>query len=476
MSIPAVEHVHFIGIGGYGMSALAQVLLKMGYCVTGSDLNESALTRRLEEQGAAIKLYHGRENIDAAGLVVYSTAIPEDNPELEEARTRGIPLWHRSELLAALINNRYGIAVAGTHGKTTTTAMIALLLEGGGLDPTAIIGGVVSTFEGNARLGGGPYLVAEACESDNSFLRYIPKIAIVTNVEPDHMEHFENNYGKLQRAYLAFLNNLAADGCAVLCFDDPYLRSLAGKLGREVVTYALDYNGGPVDYFARDIELTGSGSAFTLCRRGEPAGGRIELRVPGRHNVSNAVGALAVAERLGVDLERCTHVLQNFHGAKRRFEVRGEANGVMVVDDYAHHPTEVKVTLQAAKASGRRICSIFQPHRFTRTAFFFEEFAAAFRDADTVLLHEIYPAGEKPIKEISSQALAARIKEIKNGPVYVSNDMDELAALALRHTRPGDMILVMGAGDITRLAGTLLDRLREREAAEKGAGTGETRP
>lgn len=474
MSLPAVKHVHFIGIGGYGMSALAQVLLQMGYRVTGSDLKSSALTLRLEEQGASIELQHSRGNIGSADLVVYSTAIPEENPELQETRARGIPLWHRSELLAALINSHYGIAVAGTHGKTTTTAMIALLLEGGGLDPTAIIGGVVSSFQGNARLGSGPYLVAEACESDHSFLRYTPKIAIVTNVEADHMEHYDNNYDRLQQAYLSFLNNLEPDGCAVLCFDDPYLRELAGTLQHEVVSYALDYNGAePVDYSARQIELSGSGSTFVFCRHDEPVGNPIKLRVPGKHNVSNAVGALAVAAKLGVHIERCTHVLKNFTGAKRRFEIRGEANGIMVVDDYAHHPTEVKVTLQAAKATGRRICAIFQPHRYTRTAFFFEEFARAFRDADILLLHEVYPAGEKPIKGASSRSLARRIEENEEGPVFVSERKDDVADLALQHTRPGDMILIMGAGDINSLAEPLLQRLQEREAAVKGTASSE---
>lgn len=461
MTLPSVNHVHFIGIGGYGMSALAQVLLQMGYLVTGSDLKESGLTRRLMEQGAGIQFEHRRENIGSAELAVYSTAIPRDNPEMQEVRERGIPLWHRSELLAALLNDRYGIAVAGTHGKTTTTAMIALLLEQGGLDPTAVIGGIVTSFRGNARLGKSPYLVAEACESDHSFLRYYPRIAIVTNVEADHMEHYNNDYGQLLEAYETFLSHVVDGGCAVLCYDDSYLRSLAGRLDRKVVTYALAKTAdNHVDYSARAISLTGRGSTFTLCQHGEPVAGPITLRVPGRHNVSNAVGALAVAAQLGLDLERCTGALTDFHGAGRRFEIVGEVNGITIVDDYAHHPTEVRVTLQAARAAGRRICCIFQPHRYTRTAFFFEEFARAFRDADMVLLHRIYPAGEKPFEGVTAQSLARRISEIKGEPVYAAERMDELADLALEFVRPGDMILVMGAGDISRLAYILLDRLQ----------------
>lgn len=458
MAIPQVKQVHFIGIGGYGMSALAQVLLQMGYRVTGSDINDSALIRRLTEQGADIKLFHHPDHIGPSELVVYSTAIPPDNCELQEGRRRGILVWHRSELLAALINSHYGIAVAGTHGKTTTSTMITLILEAGGLDPTALIGGVVSSFQSNARFGRSDYLVAEACESDHSFLRYRPHIAVITNVEADHLEHYENDFGILLKAYEAFLQNLLPDGCAVLCFDDPFLRELAPRVAQKTVTYGLAESraGSGADYTGQEIVLTGQGSAFTFCYRGEPLTGTITLQVPGRHNVSNAVAALAVAAELGLNLEQCAGALKEFRGAKRRFEIIGEVNGVTVIDDYAHHPTEVKVTLQAARASGKRVCCIFQPHRFSRTAYFFEDFARSFDDADLVLLHRIYSAGEEPRKGITSAALAHRISEIKGQPVYSSYDMDELGRLALEWARPGDMIIVMGAGDISRLAYTLV--------------------
>lgn len=450
MSLPGVQQIHFIGIGGYGMSALAEVLLKMGYRVTGSDLSDSALVRRLAEQGAVVKLSHHPENIGTGELVVHSTAIPEDNVELAEARRRGVTIWHRSELLAALINSRHGIAVAGTHGKTTVSTMIALLLEAGGLDPTALIGGEVSSFGSNARYGHSKYLVAEACESDHSFLRYRPRMAVVTNVEADHLEHYQNDFGLMQKAYHSFLENLPADGCAVLCADDPILQALAPRLDCRVVTYSAD--GRAADYSGREIVLTRTGAAFALYSQDRIFLENITLQVPGRHNVSNALAALAVAAELGLDLERCTGALREFQGTRRRFEIIGRVNGVTIVDDYAHHPTEVRVTLEAAKTAAGRVCCIFQPHRYSRTAYFFEEFASSFADADLVLLHRIYSAGEEPVEGVSAAALARRIGEVRGGEIYSSEDMAELGRKALAWARPGDMIVVMGAGDITALA------------------------
>ncbi len=464
MKLPAVDQIHFIGIGGYGMSALAQVMLKLGYQVTGSDIKESAITRRLAEQGADVKLGHHPANLGSCEMIVFSTAISAENPELMEAHRRNLPVWHRSELLASLLNDHYGIAVAGTHGKTTTTTMIALLLEQGGLDPTAIVGGVVASFNGNARVGKSRYLVAEACESDHSFLRYYPRIALITNMEPDHLEHYGGDFNRLREAYVDFLKHLHPKGCAVLCADDPYLRELKPRLDREIVTYGLE---GPdqagADYTGRRITTTGRGSTFVLYREEEPITGEIALQVPGKHNVSNAVGALVVAARLGLDLQQCAGALKDFYGAGRRFEVIGEINGITIVDDYAHHPTEVRVTLEAARDGGRRIISIFQPHRYTRTAYFFEEFSHAFEGADLVLLHRIYPAGEEPINGISAAALADRILQVKGGPVHSSDSMEELENLVLELARPGDIILVMGAGDISQLAYSLLKRLQERD-------------
>lgn len=453
MDLPRVKEVHFIGIGGYGMSALAEVLLQMGYRVTGSDLSDSALVQNLRARGASIELSHRPEHIGSSELVVHSTAIPPDNCELVEARRRGLTVWHRSELLAALLNSRYGIAVAGTHGKTTTSTMLALLLEAGGLDPTALIGGVVSSFQSNARFGRSQYLVAEACESDHSFLRYRPQIAVVTNVEADHLEHYQNDFGLMQQAYVAFLQNLPADGRAVLCADDSFLRKLAPQLECRVVTYGL---AGEAAYRGRDIVLAGSAADFIFYCGDKPLTGTVTLPVPGYHNVSNAVAALTVAAELNLDLERCAGALKDFQGAKRRFENVGQINGVTVIDDYAHHPTEVRVTLQAAKAAAKRVCCIFQPHRYSRTAYFFEEFARSFADADLVLLHRIYSAGEKPVEGITAAALARRISEVKGEPVHSGDDLAELGRVALEWARPGDMIVVMGAGDITALAHQLV--------------------
>ncbi len=449
------------------MSALAQVMLKLGYRVSGSDLKESALTRHLASQGALIKLGHHRDNVGQSGLVVYSTAIPAHNPEMVEARERNLPLWHRSELLASLLNSHYGIAVAGTHGKTTTTAMIALLLEQGGLDPTAIIGGVVSAFSGNARVGKSRYLVAEACESDHSFLRYYPRIALITNIEPDHLEHYSGDFNRLREAYLDFLKNLHPEGCAVICTDDPQLGKLKKMINRETITYGLEGGGreGSAHFSGRQITTSGKGSTFVLYRGDRPVTGEIVLKVPGRHNISNAVGALAVASRLGLDPAKCAVALSEFHGAGRRFEIVAEINGIMVVDDYAHHPTEVRVTLEAARSFGRRIICIFQPHRYTRTAYFIDDFARAFDGADLVLLHRIYSAGEEPISGISSTALAERIRKEKGGPVLVSDQMLDLENMVLEIVKPGDIVLVMGAGDISRLAHSLAERIREGNRA-----------
>lgn len=449
MFLPKVEQIHFIGIGGYGMSALAEVLLQRGYRVTGSDLNESSLVRHLVERGAEIKLFHHPDHISSSELVVHSTAIPADNVELLEARRRNVPVWHRSEMLAALLNSTYGIAVAGTHGKTTVSTMIALLLEAGGLDPTALIGGEVAAFGSNARYGHGKYLVAEACESDHSFLRYLPQMAVVTNVEADHLEHYQNDFGLMQQAYHSFLKNLPGDGCAVLCSDDPFLKGLAAQLGCRVVTYGLR---GGADYSGSQIGFNGTGAEFTFCRGGEPVTGTITMQVPGEHNVNNALAALAVAVELGLDPVQCAGALKEFQGTRRRFEIIGRVNGVTIVDDYAHHPTEVKVTLKAAKAAAGRVCCIFQPHRYSRTAYFFEKFATSFGDAELILLHRIYSAGEKPIEGISAAALAKKIGEVRGGAVYSSEDMAELGRRALAWARPGDMIVVMGAGDITALA------------------------
>lgn len=458
-----IKSIHFIGIGGYGMSALAQILLQKGYKVSGSDIKESPLTENLATLGAAVKIGHNSENIGAAELVVYSTAVPVDNPELTEARRQNLPLWHRSELLADLLNSSYGIAIAGAHGKTTTTAMVALLLEAGGLDPTAIIGGVLPAYSSNARLGKSRYLVAEADESDSSFTRYYPQIALVTGMEPDHLEHYDNNYDRLQLAYKAFLAHLPAEGIAVLCSEDNKLFELGSRLDCRVVHYALDdHKQKQPEYYADNITLSGRSSTFDLCRQGETYITGITLSVPGSHNISNAVGALALADQLDLNLPVCAHALRDFTGVGRRFELIGEVNRITVIDDYAHHPTEIRATLEAARSSKSRIICIFQPHRYTRTAAFFEEFARAFSGADRLFLHSVYSAGEEPIEGATSAELAEEIRRHSSIPVIYSNDISVLEGEVIKTACPGDLIITMGAGDITRSASRILTLLGQQ--------------
>lgn len=496
------------------MSALAFIMLKKGYRVSGSDIRASALTASLTGAGAHITIGHQAENVASVDLVIYSTAINPANSELAEAKHNGIPIWHRSELLAALINSSYGIAIAGAHGKTTTTAMTALLLEAAGLDPTALVGGVVPAFSGNARLGSGPYLVAEADESDSSFTRYYPKIALVTGIEPDHLEHYNNDYASLQQAYAQFLSQVPeGEGIAVLCADDPALRLLGAELNCRVIYYttgsiaetaALETQGfnqpgnppslidinqtnpkelgsdcsrkapqpypadkplqtpASAEYSAVNIRLNPHSCHFDLARRGSVIIPGITLGIPGLHNVSNAAGALALADQLVPDLAACASNLKNFSGAGRRFEKIGEFNGITVVDDYAHHPTEIRATLKTARLAAKRVLCLFQPHRYSRTSALFEQFASAFKDADHLYLHDIYPAGEEPLPGISSETLAAAIARQSSIPVTYNPSITALEEEITFAARPGDLIITMGAGDITYSAPRILKLLEAR--------------
>jgi len=457
LSLPAaLKQVHFIGIGGYGMSALALVLLEQGYRVSGSDLKQSPLTKSLSKKGATVYTGHHKDYLGEAELVVYSTAVPADNPELSEAKERGLLLWHRSEMLAALFNGAYGIAVAGAHGKTTTTAMVALILEAGGLDPTAVVGGVVPAYGSNARLGKSGYLVAEADESDRSFTRYFPKIALVTGIEADHLEHYEHDYANLKEAYKVFLNNLSEKGTAVLCAEDPALLGLSANLKQRVVTYALTGS----DYYTSKVKLKERGSVFDLYYRGKRLAKQVELNIPGRHNILNAVGALALAAELGLDAGACAGALKGFTGVGRRFELIGTAGDITIVDDYAHHPTEIKATLEAARPKNGRLICLFQPHRYSRTAAFLDDFAGSFDAVDCLFLHEVYSAGEKPVPGATSGDLAGRISERSRIDVFYSEDLSVLEEKAAETARPGDLIITMGAGDITASAPRILTRLQ----------------
>jgi UDP-N-acetylmuramate--alanine ligase len=456
--LEGLKKVHFIGIGGYGMSALAFILLQAGIDVRGSDIQRSGITAQLEKAGAKVYLGHNPEQLGDAQLAVYSTAIRPDNSEMEAAREKGLLLWHRSELLGAILNAGYGIAVAGTHGKTTTTAMISLILARGGCDPTAVIGGEVPFFQGNARLGKSPYIVAEACESDHSFLRYQPRLAVVTNIEADHLEHYNGSFEQLVETYRHFINNASAKGQVILCSDDPILQDLRPGLAPPLMSYGLrpgaDIRGG-------EVQLQGLGASFQVYSKEKHLGG-ITLKVPGRYNVANALGAVSVALHLGIDFTTIQEALARFDGVKRRFEIVGEREGVLVVDDYAHHPTEIKAALEAARQSGRRLVCIFQPHRYTRTSFLWDDFVLAFDEADILLLTGIYSAGEKPLFRITAPRLAREIQKRGHKDVHFLEDKEQIIEFLEKNTQSGDLVLTLGAGDVWQIGRGFLENVPSR--------------
>lgn len=451
--------IHFIGIGGAGMSAIAKVLLEAGNIITGSDLKRSEVTARLEEMGATIHIGHRVTNLGHADMVVVSSAIPANNVELVAAREAGIPVIQRGEMLAQLMEGRKGIAVAGAHGKTTTTSMISLTLERGGLDPTVLIGGEVNDIGGNAKLGGGEYLVAEADESDGSFLKLRPRIAVVTNVEDDHLDYY-GTPEKIVEAFSTFVNQVPEDGLAVLCADNANAARIARTCRRRVVTYGLE---NAADYEARNISHQALRSSFEVWERGVCLG-TLSLSVPGKHNILNALAAVAVAREVGIDLSVVRCALADFHGVHRRFELVGEVGGIYVVDDYGHHPTEIKATLSAAKLGHfNRIICVFQPHRYTRTKFLHREFGTAFRQADELIITDIYPAGEAPIAGVSSKLIVDAVAA-QDGPypVYIPKLKDVVPYL-LGRLRPGDLVLTVGAGNVWTVGVELVAALGRQE-------------
>ncbi len=440
--------VHFVGIGGYGMSAIAFVLHGQGVHVTGSDLRPSSRTARLEEIGVEIVYGHASANQEGADKVVYSTDVPPDNVELAAARARGVPVVHRSEMLAEILADGRGICVTGTHGKTTTTSMIAAIMIEGGLDPSVVVGGELEWMGGNARIGHGRYIVAEADESDGSFLRYRPEIAVLTNAEPEHLDHYGGSFENVLHAYRQFLQG--AHGLILTCHDAPLIGPLAKGAAAHHLTYGL---GRGSDYRAlRLTQRTSGGHRFTVHGPDGPMG-RLELPVPGRHNVRNALAAIAVGHHLGVPFATMARTLSRFRNAARRFEVVGEGGGVTVVSDYAHHPTEIAAVLEAARElHPKRLIGVFQPQRFARTKLLFTEFPGAFRAADEVVLLDIYaPPGEQPIPNVSSARLA---EEMRRGGQSVTHagGLGDAHAWLTAHLQPGDLVLVMGAGDVYRLA------------------------
>jgi UDP-N-acetylmuramate--alanine ligase len=457
------EHVHFIGIGGYGMSAIARVLLEMGYRVSGSDEVRQELTEKLAARGALVYIGHQAEHVRGADLVVYSSALPKDNVEIVAAEKLNIPIIHRAQMLARLLNARRGVAVAGAHGKTTTSSMIALIMEAGGLDPTYIIGGEIMNVGSNAKAGKGEFVVAEADESDGSFLQYHPQYAVVTNIEADHLENYDGKFENLKNAYVQFLSQVKPGGKAILCMDDPYVQELMPGLSCEILTYGIHTN---ATFRAKNIELGDRRVRFEVEREGA-ALGSIELSVPGIHNVYNALAALIVGLEGGLSFERIAASLAKFRGAKRRFQVVGEYDDILVVDDYAHHPTEIEATISAAKSTGKRIIAVFQPQRYTRTYFLLEQFSRAFGEADEVILTDIFsPAGEKRIEGVSSARLADMIAKNSNPNVRYIPDKDEVLTYLTEHVKSGDLVLTMGAGDIYKTAHALGRLLQSRQGIQ----------
>ena len=446
--------IHFVGIGGIGMSGIAEVLLNLGYAVSGSDLRESEITRRLAGLGGRIARGHAAENLAEVDVVVTSSAVRRDNPEVIEARRRKIPVIPRAEMLAELMRLKYGVAIAGTHGKTTTTSLAAHLLAHAGLDPTAVVGGKVNGFGSNAKLGKGDYMVVEADESDGSFLHIPPTIAIVTNVDPEHLDHWKTPEA-LRQGFLDFVNRVPFYGLAVLCHDHPGVQALLPDVESRYVTYGESHQ---ADYRAERIAVDGGAVRFDASRR-ETSLGRFELRMVGRHNALNALAVVALGDEMGIPPDTIRSALASFQGVQRRFTVRGEAGGVTVVDDYGHHPAEVRATLLGAReAFHRRIVCVFQPHRYTRTRDLLQEFATAFNDADVLLLTDVYAAGEDPIPGATAEALAAAIRACGHRDVTLAPRAD-LARAARARVRPGDLVLTLGAGDVTNVGPELLGLL-----------------
>lgn len=440
-----LTQIHFVGIGGAGMSAIAKVLLEKGYGVSGSDLNKSETTDKLEAMGASIFIGHTSENIRDSEAIVVSTAIRQDNPEIISARNRGIPVFHRSDVLAELMNASTGIAVAGAHGKTTTTSMVAIMLEHAGVDPTILIGGELDYLGGNAKLGKGKFLVAEADESDGSFLKFAPAIAIVTNIENDHMD-FYGTMENILHTFNQFLMKLSAtDGLAVLCFDNAYIREIATGLERPYISYAIDH---PAEYTAKNISTQGALTVFDVYRR-EILLGTIRLNIPGRHNIANALAAIVVGKTIGLSFMQIAEGLSLFNGAKRRFQTKARANGVWIVDDYAHHPTEIATTLQAARQTQpKRLICVFQPHRYSRTKLLRREFGGAFAAADVLILTDVYSAGESPLPGISGETIKEEVERQTDTKVIYIQDKNKIARYLSEVVEPGDLVMTMGAGNI----------------------------
>ncbi len=456
-----IQHVHFVGIGGIGMSGIAEVLINLGFRVSGSDQKASSVTDRLNQMGVEIFEGHAAENVGQPHVVVRSTAVRDDNPEVQEANRRSIPVIPRAEMLAELMRLKpHTVAVAGSHGKTTTTSMVATVLGHAGLDPTMVVGGVVGAFGSNAHLGTSDLMVVEADESDRSFLMLTPTIAVVTNIDREHMD-YSHDMDDVRSCFANFVNKVPFYGSSVLCLDDPNVQAIIPLLERRRMTYGLSAQ---ADVSAHGIRYDNNfGSTFTVWR-GSDVVGDLTLRVPGMHNVYNSLAAITVGFELEVSFEKIAEGLNSFTGAGRRFQTKGEVDGVLVVDDYGHHPTEIRATLAAAKlgSGGRRIVVLFQPHRYSRTNDLMQEFARSFNNADVLFISDIYAASEDPIEGVTSEALTNAIKSFGHKEVSYIGGLDGAAEMLSNYVQPGDLVLTLGAGTVNRISDQLVQLLKEK--------------
>lgn len=450
-----IRRIHFIGIGGSGMCGIAELLINLGYPVSGSDLMETSTTQRLKMLGGTVFKGHDPSHVEGAEVVVISSAVSEDNPEVCKAREMMIPVIRRAEMLAELMRLKYGIAVAGAHGKTTTTSFIASMLGSGGFDPTAVIGGKVNSLESNAKLGQGEFLVAEADESDGSFLRLTPTIAVVTNIDKEHLDYYKNMEA-LKDAFLEFINKVPFYGVAIICLDEPYLQSLIPGIRTRYLTYGLTAQS---DFTACDITREKWKSSFRVTCKGKSLG-MFTLNMPGTHNIYNALAAIAVCVEMEMDEDDIRKGLEHFSGIERRLQLKGVVNDITIVDDYGHHPTEITATLETLKHEGHRLIVVFQPHRYSRTMDHMDNFARSFNDADCLLMLDIYAAGEKPVEGVSGEVLAGKIKESGHHDVCYFSDRKKLLDEVIRVAEPGDVVLTLGAGDVCKLGDDILKMLR----------------
>ena len=454
-----VKCIHFVGIGGIGMSGIAEVLINLGYNISGSDKAQSETTARLQKLGASVALGHAAKNIGNADVVVTSTAVKVNNPEVVEAHQRNVPVIPRAEMLAELLKMKFSVAVSGSHGKTTTTSMVSTILARGGLDPTMVIGGKLASIGSNARLGDGDIIVAEADESDGSFLKLSPTIAVITNIDREHLD-FYPGITEIKEAFLKFANIVPFYGCTVLCSDNEHVREITGLIKRKMITYGIEHS---ADYSARDIKYLGSRIEYSLIYRGDRLC-QIELIVPGLFNVYNSLAAVAVGRELDLDFVTIKEGLASFSGVVRRLEIKGTVGDITVVDDYGHHPTEVKATLAAARQVWKeRLIVVFQPHRFTRTKALFNEFTQAFGDADLLILNDIYPASEEPIAGVNSQALCEAIRKTGHRSVEYIAQAEDTIEFLLNTVRPKDIVITLGAGSIYKIGEALLKQLAAKE-------------